>query len=937
MKRFKLLLFQIFSLVLIILASTNVIQTSSASVLPRELHSISDKEYAPLSRFFQMDNPGQVDRVAHFISSYFKLQIAQSSVILATTQNRVKEHGSFRSWIANADPVSIFRNLFVVILILIIILLVLATIFYKTLQLGKQTSQSRKMLENLLESNPSAILIFQNFRIRFANSALETLTGFTSKELLNMEFDLFTVVNGSVKTIEFKARTHDLTLRTSIDPDISPVFKDDPSKLRGEFQLINKNGSIKWIDLSTTYIEYEKHRALLATAIDITARKITEKKLKESDNQYRNFFSGNSAIMLISDSETGKIVDANEAAIEFYGYKKSKLLTMSIDNITEMTQQEINQELQVSKEQEKPHLELRHKLATGESRFVEMYTSHIKVDSTSLQYSMIFDITERKRIEQELQSAKELAEEATKVKSFFVSNVSHEIRTPLNAIIGLTDLVIEGDRLTEEQMDNLKSIKYSSDHLLSVINDVLDFSKLEAGKVEIENMEFDLYTLVHESVKTIEFKAKEHGLILNTSIDPNIPPVLKGDPSRLRQIILNLLSNAVKFTPEGHVDIQAKLTSSGPEKIEVKFSVSDTGIGIPEEKQKNLFQNFNQAETDISRKFGGTGLGLSISKKLVELQNGTIGMKSIEGMGSTFWFTLTFDVSKRTFLPDMSGMGMQSRDLRGKRILLVEDDRMNQYVMKKIIEKWHVAVDIAYNGRDAIHKLQREKYDLVLMDMHMPELNGIEATQIIRDPKSNVLDHTIPVLALTADVSTETRVKLDQAGMNDFITKPSEQNVMYEKIVKALNDRKTGFVEQSLQKKEDPQISHEVQLERSKLRVQKALEDIFDDDTEGAVALIGKFLKEIPRTVLGINEAYYDNDLETLGKLVHKIKPGYSYMGFSEVSEKITQIQELARLANNLPKLEQLCKELDQDSRDIIAVLREIHKEYLKISPTKIK
>jgi len=371
------------------------------------------------------------------------------------------------------------------------------------------------------------------------------------------------------------------------------------------------------------------------------------------------------------------------------------------------------------------------------------------------------------------------------------------------------------------------------------------------------------------------------------------------------------------------------------ETVELRFSVSDTRIGIPEEKQDLLFQSFIQAESDTSRKFGGTGLGLSISKKLVELQGGQIGLKSIEKMGSTFWFTLGFEISEKTFLPDMRRIGQRLRDLKGVKILLVEDDYMNQYVLSRIIEKWHAYLDIAQNGREAIQKLEKNRYDLVLLDLHMPEMNGYETSIKVRDPRSNVLDHNIPILALTADVTSETRQKVKEVGMNDFITKPCEQEVMYEKIFVALSNLKTGFVEKkSAATTEEP--NSQISIEKSKLRVRKSLEDIFDDDIEGIVSLITKFLKEIPRTIVGINEALFEDDVDAVGKMVHKIKPGYSYMGFSEVSEKIERIQELSKSKRLSPEIEALCRELDEKSRQIIGILKEVHRDYLIDNSLKI-
>lgn len=889
MKRFQLIFTLIFSLALIILTNS-LVQNSNASGLPNSLQSINNKtnEIYPASI-------SQVNDLSDF-------SVPENNLLTFLFSSENQKLNAF-----------IFRNIFITLLVMLLGMAILAYLVFISLKARKSSQDSEKQLQVLLESNPSAIMIFQNFKLKFVNSSMVNLTGFAKDELLKMEvWELI----------------HPNSLNNRGGEQV--IIENGTFNYRGEFQIITKSREIKWIDLSTRSIDYSRQSAVLATAVDITDRKNTQVQLLESELRYKNFFSKNSAVMLVVDPDTYIIKDANAAAVNYYGYSHQELIKMNLNEISILTPEEINQEIEKANTQKRNHYNFKHKLANGSVRDVEVYNSSIMVNDEILNYCIIFDVTERKKIEEELKLAKEIAEEANHVKSFFISNVSHEIRTPLNAIIGLTDLIIEGENLSEKQMENMKSIKYSSDHLLGVINDVLDFSKLEAGKVELENTEFDLYTLISESIKTFEFKVKEKNITINSEIDTTIPPVLKGDPSRLRQVLLNLISNAVKFTSEGHIDVQVKLLKLNTEKTELRFSVSDTGIGIPEDKQKELFQNFTQASSDTARKYGGTGLGLSICKKIIELQNGEIGLKSIKGMGSTFWFTLSFDVSDRSFMPDMSKVGQRIRDLKGIRILLVEDDQMNQYVMKQIIGKWQAAMEIAHNGLEALTKLEKNEYDVVLMDLHMPELNGYETARLIREKKAKVINPEVPILALTADVTTETRQKVKEAGMNDFITKPSEQDIMYEKIVMAISNSKTSFVEKKegnaeIQPKESPES-----IEKSKIRVRKSLEDIFDEDLEGTISLISRFLKEIPRTILGVNEALFEQDYNTVNKLVHKIKPGYSYMGFSEVSDKISRIQELTHSKSNLQELEVLCKELDEDSRNIISILRVLHREFLR-------
>ncbi len=906
MKRFFIGIAAIFSLVLIILTGT-LVQQETASQLPSRLQT---------GIISEINGTLTVTESSGFITF-----LSESSFVkvIATFLGNSKPLLTNRvSTIMANDNSGIIVSVAAIILILSIAVLILGFLLYQTIKARKRAYSTEKRFKSLLESNPSAMMIFQNFKLKFINSSLEQLTGFTRGELSQME--IWQLI-------------HPNSLSNPQNENIN--IEGNGFNFRGEFQIITKTKDIRWIDLSTRSIEYDNQPAVLATAIDITSSKQAQLELIKSEFRYKNFFFKNSAVMLIVDPATSVVQDANQAAIDFYGYSREQLMGMNLSEINTTHPEKISEKANAEQSETRTFYLCNQKLANGSVREVELHSSTIIEKNTMLDYCIIFDVTERKKIEQELKQAKEIAEEANRVKSFFVSNVSHEIRTPLNAIIGLTDLVIEGENLSVDQMENMKSIKYSSDHLLGVINDVLDFSKLEAGKVDIEKLDFDLFTLMHESVRTVEFRAREKGIELISEIDKNIPPVIKGDPSRLRQVLLNLLSNAVKFTHEGHINIQVKLLKLNTEHVELRFSVSDTGIGIPEDKQGQLFQSFIQADTDTARKFGGTGLGLSISKKLVELQGGHIGLKSMQNMGSTFWFTLAFDISDKTFIPDMSKIGSKLRDLKGINILLVEDDRMNQFVMRRIIEKWNTSIDIAQNGREAIQKLERNNYDLVLLDLHMPEMNGYETARKVRDPRSNVLNHNIQLIALTADVTSETRKKVKDAGMNDFITKPCDQEIIYEKIFSAASNAKTAFVERKSQEIA-PETNQMANVEKAKLRVKKSLEDIFDDDLEGIVSLITKFLKEIPRTIVGINESLFDQDIDTVGKLVHKIKPGYSYMGFSEVSDIIEQIQELSKSKFNINEIETLCRELDEKSRNIISILKEVHRDYLKSNSVKL-
>jgi PAS domain S-box-containing protein len=386
------------------------------------------------------------------------------------------------------------------------------------------------------------------------------------------------------------------------------------------------------------------------------------------------------------------------------------------------------------------------------------------------------NIDYRKKLEEEYKHALQKAEEASHAKSLFLSTMSHEIRTPLNGVIGFINLLLM-DQPNPKQIENLNALKYSADNLLYMLNDILDFSKIDAGKMDLEVRPFNLIEILQNTTKSFLNSAKEKGLSLQLMASKDIPAFLLGDSVRISQIINNLLSNGIKFTEKGEVGLMAKFIESKNNIASISFEVWDTGIGIEQEYLPQLFEHFTQAYTDTTRKYGGTGLGLAICKKLVDIMGGNLIVESDKGKGTKFSFTLKLAIANTNTEEIKSARLPENIDFSGLNVLLVEDNQVNVMVAKQLLNRWNIQVDAAVNGKDALVWVKRKKYDLILMDLQMPEMDGFESASIMR--KAGI---STPIYAISANVNSDARENVIASGMNDYISKPFKPSELSEKI-----------------------------------------------------------------------------------------------------------------------------------------------------------
>lgn len=495
----------------------------------------------------------------------------------------------------------------------------------------------------------------------------------------------------------------------------------------------------------------------------------------------------------------------------------------------------------------------------------------------------IQDVSDQKAIERELITARDAAEQSTRIKEQFLTNMSHEIRTPMNGILGFAK-ILEGTELNDDQKQSVNAIKRAGKNLMIVINDILDFSKIEADKIIFEEVDFSLSKNIKAVMELLSPIANDKRIKLILDIDNQISDLLIGDPTRLSQILINLIGNALKFTEKGYVELVVSQVDDSDSVTSLEFAIIDTGVGIPHYKIDSIFESFNQASNETTRKFGGTGLGLTITRRLIELQGGSIKVESEIDKGSKFSFLIEYKKPEKGRVEILKAKRDKiSPDfLKNLKILLVEDNELNQLLAIKVFGKWDKQIDIADNGKIAIEMITNTNYDIILMDIQMPEMDGNELTHYIRTKmwdKSN-----IPIIALTAHATLEEEKRCLQNGMNDYLSKPYDFNVLLEKLYQNLNVNK-GIAIQS------PELPAQV-MTTEKLINFKYLKEFAEGDDTFIKNMVSIFLENTPETMAVILKSNKNDDIKTLKEEIHKLKSSISLLGITKASESVNSIEK---------------------------------------------
>ncbi|MGX5683507.1 response regulator [Chryseobacterium cucumeris] len=700
------------------------------------------------------------------------------------------------------------------------------------------------------------------------------------------------------------------------------AFKQSEEEYQELYQNLKDENTLKQESISNLYeslkiidsdIEIKKSEDLKELSLylseQLRKRKRAEDYIKQQEEKYRNIIA-NMNLGLIEVDNHEIIRYANQSFCDVSGFSLDEVIGKNPSELFlygENNIRFIQDQIELRKKGVSSVYQLPVRNKKGETRWWAISGAPSYDDQGNLLGSIgiHLDITDQKKLEDELKLEKAKALEASKAKEVFLANMSHEIRTPLNGIIGFLR-ELKRSHLSSDQQEFVENSYNASQHLLSIINNILDISKIESGEMSLENKSFSLKDSIQKVISVLKPKADEKKLKLITYFSPDIFSVLKGDSLRLEQVLYNIIGNSLKFTNEGQIRVESRVLKSFPDQQTISISITDTGIGMSEEYVRDIFKKFNQEDSSISRKYGGTGLGMSITRELIYLMKGEINVESEKNTGTSITITLLLDRGSEEDLKKNDWKN-QHISIAGTRVLLVEDNSLNQLVAEKSLHHFKCSVTKAENGKIAIEILKRKEFDIILMDLQMPEMDGIEATKIVRKE----LGIKTPVIALTANAFKTEIDHCINAGMNDYITKPfNEENLLniiykYVKIHEKTAETVSDTDEKSLYNL-------------------KKIQTLSRGDKEFIQKMISLFIMQTETIIPLVEKAFEEKNYTEIAKLMDKIRPGIQSVGIVSIEDIVKQLELLAKEQNKeFPELYSLFEKIKKTLEIVVTQLKD--------------
>lgn len=768
-------------------------------------------------------------------------------------------------------------------------------------------SEQRQFYEDILNNIPADIAVFdRQHRYLFLNP------------IAIADPELRQWMIGKTDEDYCRLRGKDLSIADSRRALFNRVM-EQREQFEWEEKLMNRQGTPGYYlrKLYPVKDEQGNVQLVIGYGLNITERKKAEQETKRSEKRYRDLIDFSLALICTHD-EQGVLLTVNPAICSVTGYAVEEMCGRKISEF--MPSEDLDNFSYYQKEiLEKGKAEGVFRIISKEGRCISLLFQNYRMEEEGQKpYIIGFsqDITERIEAEKELLEAKKLTEDIAKAKESFLANMSHEIRTPMNGVMGIAGLLAK-TQLDEQQRSYLKLIQESSNNLLVIVNDILDLEKIVMGKLQMEHVAFCVPERVETCVQSFTYKAEEKGIQLkyNNRLKKDLSVI--NDPYRLSQVLNNLISNALKFTEQGEVSVETSLEEHQGSRLFIRFSVSDTGIGIPEEKLAEIFEPFVQANVTVSRTHGGTGLGLSICRELIHMMGGVLKVKSVPGEGSTFYFVLPFEISSMTpAQQNVKEAHIDFKSLGHRHVLVAEDVELNQFLAKHILESWGFTVSFASNGEEAVAKVLRDKYDLVLMDIQMPVMDGMDAARKIRlldDPAKA----SVPIIALTANALKGDSEKYLKAGMNDYLAKPFTEEGLFRVIQNSLEPI--------------PNSVHEISYAIPKPRIMETREKLYDlamvetisgGDKDFVITMIRLFIETMPETVAELVKNQKEENWEATGRIAHKLKSTIDSMGIELLKKDIRTLEANARGLKEVDTIPALVRKVEEIVSACVAQLK---------------